>query len=85
MTERRFPMQRSHLLVGQRGYATEQPAGSIPWRVAERIYSYYECLYGGSQTLERLAERAGFAWNEVAFIIREHEGRRIMGCPFVKH
>lgn len=36
------------------------PAGSVPWEVAEKAYAKYSALYGTSQSLERLAERAGF-------------------------
>lgn len=32
----------------------------IPWHVAELAYSVYAARWGGSQSLERLAERGGF-------------------------
>ena len=32
----------------------------IPWRVAELAYSVYVARWGGSQSLERLAQRGGF-------------------------
>ena len=80
MPDRQFPMQLSHLIIGERGWQGEQPAGHIPWRVAERIAAYYHCLYGFQQSTERLAERAGFAWNAAAYIIREHEQRRPLSC-----
>lgn len=43
----------------------------IPWALAERIYELYALLYPGSandQSLERLAQRGGFGWREVAFL-----------------
>jgi hypothetical protein len=40
----------------------------IPWQLAEIIYTAYRDLFGSSQTLERLAERGGFGWAEVAKI-----------------
>lgn len=38
---------------------------AIPWAVAERAYAAYTQRYGTSQSLERLAERAGFSWSEM--------------------
>lgn len=55
--QRRFPIQRErgakpHLL-------------RIPWSVAEKAYAVYAANYGTSQSLERLAERGGFAPSEM--------------------
>jgi hypothetical protein len=55
--ERRFPIQR------ERG-AEAHPL-LIPWSVAEKAYSVYAARYGRGQSLERLAERGGFAPSEM--------------------
>lgn len=49
--DRRFP------LLGGRG--------SIPWSIAEEAYAEYARLYGSTQSLERLAQRGGFAPEEL--------------------
>ena len=50
-----------------------QDGPRIPWWLAERIYEFYCKIYGGgSQSLERLAERGGFGWAEVASMWKEH-------------
>lgn len=43
----------------------------IPWWLAERVYEVYALLYPScarDQSLERMAERGGFGWGEVAFM-----------------
>lgn len=40
---------------------------SVPWEHGERAYKVYSRLYGTSQSLERLAERAGFGVYEFVF------------------
>lgn len=52
-----FPIQ------SERG-AAPHPT-QIPWAIAELAYSVYRSRYGGGQTLERLAERAGFGPGEM--------------------
>lgn len=37
-----------------------QNAGTVPWEEAEVAYNTYTRLFGNQQSLERLAERAGF-------------------------
>lgn len=54
---RRFPMQD-----GPRW---------MPWPLAEVVYEAYSKLYGNGQSLERLAERAGFCFGEVALIFED--------------
>lgn len=39
----------------------------VPWDHAERAYKVYSRLYGTSQSLERLDERAGFGVYEFVF------------------
>lgn len=57
-----FPILRDEHGVG----------GKIPWELAEAIHKHlYEALYPNTQTLERLAERGGFAWSEVRYMASE--------------
>lgn len=37
------------------------------------IYRMYCCLHSNGQTLERIRERGGFGWSEVALIWKQHE------------
>ena len=37
----------------------------IPWSIAEKAYGVYVGKYGRCQSLERLAERGGFGWDEM--------------------
>lgn len=47
-----------------------QDGPPIPWFVAQAIYdNLYR--YGG-QTLERVAERGGFGWDEVSAMSKDH-------------
>lgn len=41
-----------------------QGAGTVPWSEAEKAYEKYVSFFGKSQSLERLAERAGFGIGE---------------------
>lgn len=43
-----------------------QDGPPIDWATAEKVYAAYAMLYGGSQSIERIAERGGFGWSEVA-------------------
>lgn len=56
MTDKRFPMQ---------------DGPDIDWTTAEKIYEIYSELYGTQQSLERLAERGGFGWEEVAMLVKD--------------
>lgn len=56
---RRFPMQ------GTRG----APGGWIPWWLAEIVYAGYVARYGAGQSLERLAERGGFGFEEMGMLL----------------
>lgn len=56
MPEKRFPMQ---------------DGPDIDWITAEKIYEVYSELYGTEQSLKRLAERGGFAWEEVAILVKD--------------
>lgn len=56
-TARTFPIQF------ERGAAAHPR--EVPWSVAERAYSAYASKWGQGQTIERLAERGGFAPSEM--------------------
>jgi hypothetical protein len=45
--------------------------GEIPYEVAEEAYKEYAAKYGTSQSLERLNERGGFGWAELAILLFE--------------
>lgn len=64
MNEKRFPMLNSPI--------------DIDWKTAEKIYELYSKLYGTSQTLERIAERGGFGWDEVELIIQKAKQKKII-------
>ena len=49
-----------------------QDGPSIPWSLAERIYSVYSDLFGTRQSLRRLAERGGFGWSEIPFLRKDY-------------
>lgn len=63
MTERQFPM-----LDGP----------PIPWSLAEVIYAGYAVAHGREQSLERIADRRGFGWAEVAILWRNRHAMRAM-------
>lgn len=47
----------------------------IPWYVARSVYVH---LYGpGEQTLDRIGERGGFGWGEVALMWKDKAARRV--------
>ena len=60
MNDKRFPMQ---------------DGPDVDWVTAEKIYEIYSELYGTEQSLERLAERGGFGWGEVAFLVKRRKSR----------
>lgn len=59
-----FPIQ-SETVPSDRGNV-RIPGAMIPWEVAEVVYRGYSHRYGTDQSLERLAERGGFGWGEIA-------------------
>jgi hypothetical protein len=64
--DRMFPIQRQYA----KGDLPRLPGGQVPWCVAERAYEVYAAKYGTHQTLEHLAERGGFGWNELVWLLR---------------
>ena len=68
MSERTFPVQRSY------NKDVEPHPNRIPWSVADKAYSVYRARYPGSaadQSLERLAQRGGFAPEEMDMFVPE--------------
>ena len=62
MAERLFPM-----LDGK---------PSIPWTLAEEIYKDYAEVFGGDQSLERVAERGGFGYDEIEVFMQHWHDKR---------
>jgi len=61
--EKWFPIQ------GETIGRTRRASGRVPWGVAAKAYESYARRYGASQSLERLAERGGFGWSELAWLL----------------
>lgn len=57
----RFPIQGD----GSRN----KPPTTIPWWLAEVAYKEYVSLFGGTQSLQRLAERGGFCREELVGLL----------------
>ncbi len=53
-----------------------QDGPPIPRKTAEMVYEMYSNLYGSDQSLDRMAERAGFGWVEIPFMRKELIRRR---------
>lgn len=82
LIERMFPIQSDGQVPSPNPpHAATRLAGYVPWAVAEKAYETYARLYGTDQTLERLAERGGFAWSELVWLLqgaqRDTEGQRL--------
>lgn len=43
-----------------------QNGPKIPWSLAEVLYAGYSACYGTDQSLDRIAQRGGFGWDEIA-------------------
>lgn len=63
--DRRAPVQRER--------ATNRPAGTVPWDVHERAWARYAELGHGAQSAERIAERGGFGYGEMACLLAGHD------------
>lgn len=63
---RPFPIQ------GQRGRTRDQDEKpcTIPWWLAEKAYEEYSKQYGTQQSLQRLADRAGFGRYELTQLLK---------------
>lgn len=48
----------------------------LTWNQAEHWYEAYSALYGTNQSIERMAQRGGFSWQELGVIERELQKRR---------
>lgn len=49
----------------------------IPWENAEVIYKDYSYLYSTRQTLERIAQRGGFSYGEIAYFSKLADKKRL--------
>ena len=63
-SQKNFPIQKTY------GVGGNEPQTVIPWWLAEEAYSYYASRFGRGQSLERLAERGGFARKELLGLLR---------------
>lgn len=80
MAERRFPIQAETRPIWRDGGREDMkmytyPAFTIPWAVAEIAYAQYVAWFGGTQSLERLAERGGFGADELLMLLSGVYGR----------
>jgi hypothetical protein len=48
-----------------------QPRGDIPWALHVRAWQVYAALGHGNQSAQRIAERGGFGWLELAVLLAE--------------
>lgn len=52
-----------------------QDVGTVSWAAAEHAYRNYVRHYGNDQSLERIAQRGGFALGEFADLFFGYDGR----------
>ena len=52
-----------------------QKGTDVPWAMAQRAYVYYSEQYGNTQSIERMAQRGGFGWQEFACFLAGHDPR----------
>lgn len=77
---RRFPVQGGY--TGERdnrGAVIYVPDSDMDWHEAESVYEDYAFLYPSSargQSLERLAQRGGWGWNEADYLRKEAAAKR---------
>lgn len=64
----------SRLALYEKGFPM-QDGSPIPWMLAEKIYAGYVAVFGGDQSLQRIADRGGFGWGEVADMWRNPSTR----------
>lgn len=64
--EKMFPIQGGPVS----GTDRYQPPGQVPWSIAEEAYKVYSGKYGTEQSLERIAERGGFGWSELVWLLQ---------------
>ena len=72
--EKLFPMQGDlgNARRAERDGREFRSKGYVTWEEAEEAYAEYARIYPGSarqQSLERLAERAGFGWSEIESLL----------------
>jgi hypothetical protein len=63
--EKTFPIQQTSMDYRKEGFRPLRVEGfRIPWKMAERAYETYSKKYGDDQSIEDMAKRGGFGWNE---------------------
>lgn len=68
--------------VLQQPYGQKHTHQSIPWEIAAIAYQEYARQFGTRQSIERIAERGGFATSELDMLYpgwREHLARLMSG------
>jgi hypothetical protein len=63
VTERRAPAQSDYWKSKD---SPEHLPDTISWEEHDQIWQLYAAKYGKGQSAERIAERGGFGWNEIA-------------------
>lgn len=64
-----FPIQQGQPYRNEERRRVYPAQSFIPWWLAEKAYEQYVKLYGNGQSLERLAERGGFARKDLLFLL----------------
>jgi hypothetical protein len=83
--ERRFPIQGETVRSSDQdggSISNRREAGWIPWGVAEEAYKVYSRRYGKDQSLERLAQRGGFGWSELVWLLRDGKTSDFKAIPW---
>lgn len=52
-------------IIGDYDRRKSEPYGSVPWDIAVIAHKAYVAKYGNIQSLERIAERGGFGYEEM--------------------
>ncbi len=53
-----------------------QDGPNLTWSQAEKVYQVYKALFSNDQSLERIAERGGFSWEEVGFFWKKFREKK---------
>lgn len=89
-TEDTVPQQFAKLLMDEISARSERRPNfpmmdgpPIPWELAEAIWQGYAALFGKGQKLERVGERGGFGWGEVAAFWSKPKAREAITAALV--
>jgi len=67
---RPFPIMESSPKRDKNGRMRYERPCTVPWWLAEIAYKHYRHLYGGDQSLKRIAERGGFGRIELVTLLK---------------